>query len=93
MILVRFSANYADEFDVDGICILKDKQEFDALTEQWFEETQGCYGIGSNECIYYDALDDFRNDFELTEISEEEAKVLENMGLNWFGFMPLYDIE
>lgn len=44
MILVRFSANCADEFDVDGICILKDKQEFDALTEQWFEETQGCYG-------------------------------------------------
>lgn len=83
-VLVKFSKDWADEFDVYGFCVYASK-------EIW-EETKGDlseleYSFGTNEGWEEGDFDD--SDFTVTEISEDEAKVLTKLFGSKWGNYPL----
>ncbi|AVH85411.1 hypothetical protein RsoM2USA_484 [Ralstonia phage RsoM2USA] len=99
-ILVKFSDNYADEFDVDGFMVI-DKDQFNkevALIKRMFDE----YGerefyFGTNESFNYGDFDEWFSVFTVTDITDSEADVLSKLFANsWsnrveFGTMNAYE--
>lgn len=74
-VLVRFEANYADEFDIQGMQVYeKEKWEEIINDPSLEEEMEGGYSIsfGSNEEVDFDSFDDFKESHSVTEISEAE---------------------
>jgi len=79
-ILVKYSNNYADEFDIEGFALfesedlwndhLKDaKNVFEGkkVVEQYF---------GTNESVMYDSFDEYVSNFEVFPITCEEAEFI-----------------
>lgn len=99
-ILVKFSDNYADEFDVDGFMVI-DKDQFNKeveLIKRLFDE----YGehefyFGTNEALSYDNFNQWFDTFSVTDITDAEADVLNRLfGTYWsnqirFGTMNAYE--
>lgn len=81
-ILVQFSKDWADEFDVKGFKL------FDSM-EDWRLHydgiTSGEYYFGTNEG--WDGSEFSPEDFTVTTLYEDQAKVLiENFGTEWGHF-------
>ena len=88
-LLINFSDNYADEFDLDGWFVTtkevweKFKQQ-EIPEEQWhscspYRHSSGkCFEIyfGTNESIQYGSLEDYFSNFRLREISEQDYETL-----------------
>lgn len=79
MKFILFEDNYADEFDVHAFEICKDEYW------KWYLETakilfergmKTSYNIGTNESIEYDSLDDFMSCFQVRDISDDDAIVI-----------------
>jgi len=76
-LLIKFSDNYADEFDVDGFRVM--------TSEEWEEYQAFVKGIawpqafyfGTNEGIEYDTADDLLRNYTVEEISDEQAEFLQ----------------
>lgn len=86
-ILVKYSADYADEFDCEGFGIFE-KTEWEEIkkeTEKSFEEDgskERCFG--TNEYLQFEDYDDWLRSFKEYDISEEEAETFKRL----FGKRP-----
>lgn len=79
MYLIKFSDNWADEMDVEGFVVLseEDKNEcFDFLKREYGEG--GDVYFGTNQYKEYKSLEKILEQYDIDEISEDEAKLLEN---------------
>lgn len=77
-VLVKYHADYADEFDVYGFRVLtrsKWAEIVEDVRNTWDGPTETYFG--TNEFVEYEDFDDWFRDFKVTEISEEEFKVFE----------------
>lgn len=85
--LLKIETNWADEIDIDGACILT-KKEYEKFTQKTseFEEDENFYMcVGTNEEIDCEWCN-VANDFEVIEITEEQANVLKQLGMSSIGF-------
>jgi hypothetical protein len=93
-LLVKYHANWANEFDVDGFQALTEDNYIESiryLKSEWDEDEGYTFNIGTNEEIEYDSIDDMvASNISTVEISEEQFNVLDTLfeGLS-FGFFPL----
>ena len=93
-LLVKYDSNWADEMDIDGFKVLTDKQweKYQRDFKKHFKEEWYTYYVGTNEEIEYGDFEEFRNDFNVSEITDEEAAVLEklfgNLSKYSYGFFP-----
>lgn len=91
LFLVRFRDCWADEFDVEGFCVMSDdeievwKSRFKVIFDRNEVYT---YSFGTNEEIDYSSFDQFISNFSFCEISEEQAETLKT-----FGFVDTFYAE
>ena len=71
--LVKFIADYVDEFNVYGFRVftIEEYEEWANAIPDSFE-----FGFGTNEQIDFESKEDFLKNIEVKEISNEAAKVL-----------------
>lgn len=91
-LILHYSDNYADEFDVEGYQAIT-KSQYDRIMmymESYFI-TNRVYEwyFGSNEYICYQNYKDFFNAFSTTLISEDEYDTLMRLGLGGHGTSPI----
>ncbi len=93
-LLVIFKDNWADEMDIVGFNILtKEQWEYKELEirETPFPKE---VGVGSNEQITYDNVEQYLAMFTILEISDEEEKTIRKFFGNYmFGIFPLIEGE
>ena len=93
-LLVKYDSNWADEMDIDGFKVLTNEQwkKYQKGFEKHFKEECYSYCVGTNEEIEYNDFDEFRNDFKVSEITDEEAAVLKKLfakvSTDGYGFFP-----
>lgn len=82
MKLVKYEDNWADEMDIYGFHILTDEtwEKFLALINRVKDlpDFQLNIGVGSNEDIDYDSVEDLLNVLTATDISDKDAEVIKN---------------
>jgi len=94
--LVRFTEDYADEFDVSGMKVYTE-EEFKVFTDglKLIEKREDDREIeiyfGTNEYLYFYTKYDFLGIFKAEEISEQEYKTLVRLGLKEFGHGSVFD--
>ncbi|MEY4572904.1 MAG: hypothetical protein RLZ10_2161 [Bacteroidota bacterium] len=77
--LVQFSDCWADEFDVEGFCVMSNeeiadwKQRFEEIFDKYGEYE---YSFGTNEGIDYKNIDDLMRNFVFIPIDEVSANLL-----------------
>ena len=87
-VLVSFSDNWADEFDISGFRIMPKKEWDDYVTNVkaikfW---PQGMY-FGTNEGIEYDNSKDYLNSFDAKSITAAEKATIEKfLGKSIYGY-------
>ncbi len=81
MKLIKYEDNWADEMDIYGFHILSDEtwEKFLALLDRVNElpNFQLNIGVGSNEDIDYDSVEDLLKVFTASDISDDEAAVIQ----------------
>lgn len=93
-VLVKYDSNWADEMDVSGFRIFTEEEYKNwklGWKEHFEEEEEYTYYVGTNEEIPYDDLEELMRDFEVSEITEEEAATISRALLNGgrsYGFFP-----
>lgn len=86
--LVKFSADYADEFDVYGFCIMTEIEykEFmnDLKKVDWPSENY----FGTNEAIECESYEDYMRSVTVTDISQSEYDTIKRcFGRCWGNFI------
>lgn len=78
-LLVIMRADYADEFDVEGFSILSEEQ-FNQMIKGAKKEIKEngfldvCFG--TNESLIWENADDFKRDFKVKEITDQEEATI-----------------
>lgn len=78
-LLLKYSNNYADEFDVEGFLVLSASawEKHKELAAKVFQKQSDVeVGFGTNESINYYSLEDYLGSFKVTEITQEQYQVL-----------------
>lgn len=92
--LIKFVADWADEMDVHGICIMSEDElnKFKTYWRKWFKENDSfsCY-VGSNEELEFYSLEDFEDTLEIHEVNDTEMAVLKKFGLDDFGCTNIFN--
>lgn len=82
-LLIKYQADYADEFDVYGFFVetesdweehLKEAEEVIKNRDEPYEA-----GFGTNEAIVYEDFGDYERCFTVSKITDEEYEVLSNL--------------
>ena len=99
MKLIKYEGNWADEMDLSGFMIMSESEwkNYLANWEKALDITPDfLWGIGTNEEVEFDSFDSFSKSFNVKEITNEEAELLEHLFLNEaygvYGFFPYTDI-
>lgn len=96
MLFIQFSDNWADEIDVEG-CALMTQNEYNkfiiAAKKAFANEINIDFAIGSNEYISYQSFKDFEETLKITEVTNEEVKILEKFHFDNYGHFPIYLFE
>ncbi len=82
MLLLRYSNNYADEFDVDGFIVMSESawEEHKAMAAKIFEEKAEVeVYFGTNEWISYYDLEEYVDSFKVTELTDTQFQVLKEL--------------
>lgn len=87
-ILVKFQKDYADEFDVYGICIMSPKEWVDYLKEARNDSYPNEKYFGTNECIDFHDYQDVMNSFTVELLSDKEALFMRTILGDEFGWFP-----
>lgn len=91
---IKIYANWADEMDVYGCCVIS-KKEFDKIKikiKKYFEtHSEMTLSIGSNEELIFQDAEEVMECFDIKEISEEEKNILISLGLDSFGERIILD--
>ncbi len=74
MFLVKFSADWADEFQCEELCLMT--QEY---FDQWYNSLKECFNgdadrefyFGTNEFFNYSSIEEVFNDIVVTAVSDE----------------------
>jgi hypothetical protein len=74
MLLVKFSANWADEFDVDGFAIMTQEQYDKNLA--FYSRKDAYFGFGTNQDL---EGSDIVRGFSAQEVGDDEVHVLRNL--------------
>lgn len=76
-LLVKYSDNYADEFDIEGFAILEENQWYDIQkTVRTKVKFPNEYCFGSNENIEYESAEDFLQTFTVINITDTLAELI-----------------
>lgn len=76
--IVIESANYADEFDIEGFKIMEAESVEEIENTLLGDTVFPCeLYFGTNECQEYENKEDFLDAVSITEIPEEDIKILE----------------
>lgn len=97
--LIKYKGNYADEFNVESFSVVT-VEEYNGFVEAMskVEDNDGCFeiGVGTNEFIEYDNIDEYKGDITITKISESDYETFKKLNLLFYGdcdFMcPIYEI-
>jgi hypothetical protein len=93
-LLVKYDSNWADEMDINGFKVLTNEQweKYQKDFKKLFKKECYSYYVGTNEEIEYSDFDEFISDFKTSEITDEEAAVIEklfgNLSTYGYGFFP-----
>ena len=102
--LLQFRDDYADEFDAYGSVIIDEDQytdmysvieqavktgDYSKLNEEY--TTDVWVGLGANEDIGYDTIEDFMDQVKCTELTDDEYETLMKFVFNRFGFTGFWD--
>jgi len=105
MYLVKFQADYAGEFDVYGFKVfpdIKSAERIFKIAELFWVQYPGKlveFGFGREGWLEARSYKEYRNMFEVIEISEQEAKVLNKLfGNDWdeyadYGLTQIFKFE
>ena len=74
MLLVKFNANWADEFDVAGFALMQQDQ-YDLLV-RYYSHPCATFNFGTNEGFENEIGDTIARGFSAEEVSDETAYVL-----------------
>lgn len=82
-VLVKSSADYADEFDVYGFSVMPEERfaELDKKAKDFFDkatEELECW-FGTNEAVTYDCYEDWKRDLTVIPITDKEADILKKL--------------
>lgn len=88
--IVIESVNYADEFDIEGFKIIQGDSESDVMDGilENIEFPDEFY-FGTNEAVDYETEDDVRDALSITEIPDEDLKVIQKYFGDSFGLTAL----
>lgn len=90
--LVKYRADYADEFDVHGFTVMSDKGWSFNLNKLMKSDEPYELCFGTNESIEYEKRSDMLKDLTATPISSFEAIAIKNaFGQLPFGIFPELD--
>lgn len=82
MLLLQYSCNYADEFDVEGFTVMSESawEEHKAMAAKIFEE-RGSVEVyfGTNEDISYYDLKEYMRSFMVKELTDVQFQVLKDL--------------
>lgn len=95
MYLVKFSCDWADEFDVYGHTILPEKEweEFVEKVEDLFSKVDVVYtNFGSNEGFEWKSATEFLRCFEVNPVDEFTANTIKALFGSTWGFVPIDQI-
>lgn len=93
-LLIKFEADYADEFDVSGIML---------QTSSWYEQhmknAQELFNkrssrevyFGTNEAVQYEGFDSYKRAFTVTELTHEEYSLFLHRIGPYFGHVCLVE--
>lgn len=84
-LLVTWCGNYADEFDMSGWLVMEQTDYDDMINDLIMYEGEISWYFGSNEEMQYESGADLASDFEAEKITDEQAKVLEDLFGGGFG--------
>lgn len=83
MLLLQYSCNYADEFDVEGFIVMSesDWEEHKAMAAKIFEKRGRSIEVyfGTNEDVSYYDLEDYMRSFVVKELTEAQFQVLKDL--------------
>jgi NurA-like 5'-3' nuclease len=91
MLLVKFDDNWADEMDVSGFKLFDNLDAWNAAIAEFKAEKEIVDGednedngyfevcFGTNEYIEYETVEEFLTQFDITEISDAAAAVIETL--------------
>lgn len=96
-LLIKFTGNWADEFDVDGFQVMEAQKWLDHL-EEVQEKVQFPYEhyFGTNEFIEFESFEEYRSYFHVTNISDGDAEFLKekfDVGKYGYGHFMSIDVE
>jgi len=91
-VIIMFSDDWADEFDVDGFMVMS-KGEYSAnylapIAEHFKDYGSWEYGFGTNEVLEYENFDEFMKRLDIIEISEKHAEIINLYFGGKFGIIP-----
>lgn len=95
-ILVKYSDDYADEFEIKGFAIMTEeefKKGIDFAKEEFEEVGSLNFVFGSNEYIDYEDFEKFKNCFNCEKISEDNFTVLKQFFGIQYGIFPCWIFE
>ena len=81
-ILIKFDANYADEFDVEGFVVMSASawEEHKTMAKEFFENGGHAEQyFGTNEYVEFDSYEDYMSAIKTTELDETQYEVLETL--------------
>lgn len=91
MWLVKFTDNWADEFDVEGFMVLsnKDFMQWAQLIEEVSKKIDSGHSLvwyfGANDYLLYEEGRQLKESFSCDVIADSQANVLNNLLINGYG--------
>lgn len=77
-VLLTFSENYADEFNIYGFVAISDDEwkEYKTKVKKYIGDNGFEFGFGTNESIEFSDAEHYLDCFEVKKVSDEEFKTL-----------------
>jgi len=95
-LLVKYSGDWADEFQCEEFCIIPNRAKYDAwiaAVKSNIDNGQNEFYFGTNEFHTFEDIDDLTRDLEVTEITDEEAAVFNKYFRGSFGTSGVFSID
>ena len=92
--LLKFNADWADEFDVDGIVAFtsteleKYKEKLNSIFSELSKNDIVEWYFGTNEFFEYENIDELWSDLDLTEITEVDYNIFIRLVGKQTGYIP-----
>lgn len=96
LVVIKFSGNYADEFDVEGLTVVTKEwwlQHRKDARDKWRGKARERY-FGTNEFLEFYNPADYLRGFSVPELSQDEIQVIQKVvGKYGLGIVPFIEFE